>query len=176
MKSYLGCICLTWLYCVFSNVSSKYLDQRRYNRIGCIGLAFLQCAFSCASSSFLFETMHDCTGCIYLSFSHCSFPNASSKYLNQIMQNHNVCIYTNFSFVCLKIYPQILCIQGCILTPLAFVWRFSAMYFQMCFSNCLFVVEAYSHWSHLVDFSPLCVLKCVFKLAFQGDAKWHWSH
>ena len=119
--------------------------------------------------------MHACTGCIYLSFSHCSFPKASSKYLNQTIQNHNVCIYTDFSIVCLKIYPQILCMHGCILTPLASVWRFSAVYFQICLSNCLFVVEAYSHWSHLVDFSPLCVLKCVFKLAFQGDEKLHWS-
>ena len=86
MKSYIGCICLTWLHCVFSNVSSKYLDQRRYNQIVCIGFAFLHCAFSCASSGFLFDTMHTCTG--YLSFAHCSFPKASSKYLDQIMQNH----------------------------------------------------------------------------------------
>ena len=104
MKSYIGCICLTWLHCVFSNVSSKYLDQRRYNQIVCIGFAFLHCAFSCASSGFLFDTMHTCTG--YLSFAHCSFPKASSKYLDQIMQNHNVCICTNVPYFVSKDLPS----------------------------------------------------------------------
>ena len=78
-----------------------------------------------------------------------------------------------FSIVCLKIYRQIVCMEGCILTPLEFVWRFSAMYFQMCFQTALF---SWGMYLHLVDFSPLCLIKCVLQLAFYGDAKWHWLH
>ena len=82
--------------------------------------------------------------------------------------------FIQISLLCvLKIYPQILCMHGCILTPLASVWRFSAVYFQICLSNCLFVgiltLIAFSWF-----FSTMCI-KGVFKLTFQGDEKLHWS-
>ena len=59
-----------------------------------------------------------------------------------------------FPIVCLKIYPQIVCMEGCILTPLEFVWRFSAMYFQMCFQTALFSWGILT-WSR--DHIALCV-------------------
>ena len=44
--SHISCICLVFLHCAFSNVSSNCLPQKRHSRIGCICLTFLQCAFS----------------------------------------------------------------------------------------------------------------------------------
>ena len=46
MQSHIGCICLAFLHCVFSNVSSNGLYRRMHNHIGCICLSFLHCVFS----------------------------------------------------------------------------------------------------------------------------------
>ena len=98
MQSYIGCIYLTCLHCVFLNVFSMYLDQRRHNRIG---LAFPHCVFSSASSNFLFDTVNTYNGCICLSFSHCAFPNATSNFLDQ------KCKITLFAFV--KMFLSVWC-------------------------------------------------------------------
>ena len=135
MQSYIGCICLTCFHCIFLNVSSMYLDQRRHNRIGCIGLAFPRCAFSSASSGFLFDTVHTCNGCICLSFSHCVFPNASSNFLDQKCEMTLFAFVTIFTPVCLQMHPWMVCMQDCLLTL---------------------------HCLHLFNFSLLCILKCVF--------------
>ena len=63
-----GCICLTFLQCAFSNVSSNYLREKMHNHTGCICLTFLHCAFSNVSSNDLCEKMHNHTGCICLIF------------------------------------------------------------------------------------------------------------
>ena len=63
MQSHIGCICLTFLHCVFSNVSIKNLDQRRQSHIGCICLTFLQCAFLNASSKHQLKKMQSHIGC-----------------------------------------------------------------------------------------------------------------
>ena len=55
---YIGCICLTFLHCVFSNVTSMHSDQRMHSHIACICLIFLLCAFSDVSSNFLHEKTH----------------------------------------------------------------------------------------------------------------------
>ena len=57
---------LTFLYCAFSNVSSKPLHNRIQSHIGCICLTFLHCAFSNVSSNCLPDRMHSHIGCICL--------------------------------------------------------------------------------------------------------------
>ena len=50
------CMChfsLTFLHCVFSNVSSNGVHERMHNYTGCICLPFLHCAFSNVSSNYL---------------------------------------------------------------------------------------------------------------------------
>ena len=51
MHSHIGGICLTFLHCEFSNVSSGCLPENRQSHIGCIWLTFLHCAFSNVQSS-----------------------------------------------------------------------------------------------------------------------------
>ena len=93
MQSHIGSICLSFLHCVFSNVSSNGLPQRMHSRTGCIYLTFLQCVFSNVSSKRLPEWMHNHIGCICLSFLHCEFSNVSSKHLPERMQSHTGCIF-----------------------------------------------------------------------------------
>ena len=49
------CICLSFLWCEFSNVSSKHSDHNRHNDIGCTDLTFLHCVPSKVISNFLNE-------------------------------------------------------------------------------------------------------------------------
>ena len=51
-------IYLTFLHCVFSNVSSNCWYGGMKTHTGCICLAFLRCVFSNASSNCLAERMH----------------------------------------------------------------------------------------------------------------------
>ena len=78
-----GCICLIFLHCVFSNVSSNCLHQRMHSHIGCICLTFLHCVFSNVSSNRLYVRMHSHIGCICWTFLHCAFSNVSSKRLHR---------------------------------------------------------------------------------------------
>ena len=86
MQSRIGCICLAFPHCVFSNMSSNCLPERIHSHTGCICLAFLHCVFSNESSKRLPFSMHNHTGCIYLSFLHCAFSNVSSNHLPERMQ------------------------------------------------------------------------------------------
>ena len=43
---HLGCICLIFLHCAFSNVFSNCLNQRMHNHTGCICATFLRCVIS----------------------------------------------------------------------------------------------------------------------------------
>ena len=45
LHSRIGCICLTFLHCVFSNVSSNRLHKRIHSRIGCIFFIFPTAGF-----------------------------------------------------------------------------------------------------------------------------------
>ena len=120
MRNHTGCICLTFLHCAFSNVSSNglhewmhnhtgcicltfphsnCLPQRMQNHTGCICLTFLHCAFSNVSSKRLDKRMQNHTGCICLTFLHCAFSNVSSNYLREKMHNHTGCICLIFPFV-----------------------------------------------------------------------------
>ena len=75
MKSHIGCICLTFLHCGFSYVSSNGMPEQMHNHTGCICLSFPHCAFSNVPSNGLCERTHSCTDCIcsilchFLSFS-----------------------------------------------------------------------------------------------------------
>ena len=90
--SYICYICLTFRHCVFSNVSSNHLPERMHNHIGCICLSFLHCVFSNASSNCLPERMHRHTGCICFSFLRCVFSNALSMNLDQKKHSCTGCI------------------------------------------------------------------------------------
>ena len=50
-QSHIGCICLAFLHCAFSNVFSKRLHKKMQSHIGCICLNFLHFAFSNMSSN-----------------------------------------------------------------------------------------------------------------------------
>ena len=58
-------LCLTFLHCVFPNVSSNGLSGRMQSHIDYVCLTFLHCAFSNVSSICLPEGMHTHTGCNY---------------------------------------------------------------------------------------------------------------
>ena len=107
MRSYIGCICLAFLHCVFSNVSSLRLPERIYNHIGSICLAFPHCVFSNASSNYLHLRMQSCIGSICLAFLHCVLSNVSSNCLNKGMQSYigrtYVTFFQSFLYFSLKI-------------------------------------------------------------------------
>ena len=96
MQSRIDCTCLTFLHCVFSNVSSNRLPELMQSHIGCICLAFPHCAFSNVSSDYLPERMQSHTGCIYLSFLFCAFSNVSSNCLHEKRHSHIGCICLTF--------------------------------------------------------------------------------
>ena len=65
LHNHIDCICLTYLHCVFANVSS-YVGMQSHN--GCNYLTSLFCAFSNVSSNCLPENRH-----IHLAFSSVCF-------------------------------------------------------------------------------------------------------
>ena len=73
--------------------------------------------------------MHSCIGCICLAFLHCVFSNGPSKRQNKKIYNHTDCI----------------CVT---------LWIFKLLASE----------DLKFHWLHSVNFSPLCVFKCVLKL------------
>ena len=56
--SHTGCICLTFLHCGFSGVSSNGLPERMHSHIGCICLTYLHCVISCVYLDRLSDGMH----------------------------------------------------------------------------------------------------------------------
>ena len=135
MHSHIGCICSTFLHCVFSNVFSNCLPERMHNHIGYICLTFLHCAFSNVSLNCLPEWRHNHIGCIFLTFLHCVFSNVSS---NDLLEKRRNCIglqmaclrkgivtlvalVSFFSTVVFQMYPQIAWVRGCIITMVACV-------------------------------------------------------
>ena len=95
-QSYIGYICLVFLHCAFSNVSSNFLPENRQSRIGCICWTFFHCAFSNVFSKRLPENRHSHTGYICLAFLHCALPDASSNGLPEKMQSYIGCICLTF--------------------------------------------------------------------------------
>ena len=79
MQSHTGYICLTFLHCVFSNVSSNRLHEMMHNHIGCICSTLLHCVLSNVPSNSLPWRMYIHIGCIYLAWRHylCFFQRVS---------------------------------------------------------------------------------------------------
>ena len=87
-------------------------------------------------------------------------------------------------------YPQIACtrrgIVGLVRFPIPSqsgpcLSRLNLLDFSpLCVFKCLLkspaCVDAKSHWLHLFDFSPMCVFKCLLKSPAREDAKSHWLH
>ena len=94
--SCIACICLIFLHCASSNVSSNYLDQRMRSRTGCICLTFLHCVFSYVSSKNSGQSMQSHTGYICLPFLHCVYSNVFSKRLYKRMHSHIGCTCLTF--------------------------------------------------------------------------------
>ena len=93
MQSHTDCICLAFLHCAFSNVSSDRLPEKMHSHIGCI---FLHCVFSNVFSKRLHERMQSHTDCICLTSPHCALSNVSSSRLYERMHNHTGCICWTF--------------------------------------------------------------------------------
>ena len=53
---------------------------------------------------------------------------------------------------------------------------FSPLCLFKCFFKLPVQMDAKSHWLHLFVFSPLCVFKCVLKWPASEDAQSHWLH
>ena len=88
----IGCICLSFLLCGFSNVFLNHLPEWVHNHIGCICLTFPHCGFSNESSNLFFERMHSYTCCICLTFLHCGFSNEPSNCLLEKIHSYTGCI------------------------------------------------------------------------------------
>ena len=67
--------------------------------IVCICLTFLQCVFTNVSSNRQLEIMNSNINCICLVFLHCAFPNVYSKSLGQHRQSHTVCTFSGYQIV-----------------------------------------------------------------------------
>ena len=53
---------------------------------------------------------------------------------------------------------------------------FSGFWYSMCVLKLPAREDAKSHWLHLFDFSPLCILMCLLKWPAWKDAKSYWLH
>ena len=124
MQSHIDCICWTFLHCVFLNVFSNCLLEKRHSRIGCICLTFLHCASLNVSSNrlpgrrhWLFDFSQLCIFTLYLFkclvkmfawkdarshslhffyFSPVCFSNVSSNGMTERMQSHTSCSSLTF--------------------------------------------------------------------------------
>ena len=138
MHNHIDCICLTFLHCALSNVSSKCLDLKRQTHI-CFDFSllsvikcFLKELGSKQALNCLPEQMQSHIGCILLTFLHCAFSNVSSKSLDLKRQSHIGCICSNFSTVRFQMCPQIACPNICKVTSVAFFY-FSTLCVFKCF-------------------------------------------
>ena len=145
-KSHIGCICLTFLHCAFSNVSSKSLDLKRQSHIvssnclpeqmqshiGCICLTFLYCSLSNVSSKSLDLKRQSHIGCICLTFLYCLLSNVSSKSLDLNRQSHIGCICLIFSTVRFLMCPKIAYPNRCKVTSVAFFFIFLQCVLKVC--------------------------------------------
>ena len=119
-QSHTDCICLTFLHCVFLNVSSNHLHERMQNHIGCICLTFLNCAISNCST-----------------FHHCAFSNVSSNCLLEKRHSH-------IGYICLT--PLCVFIAH---TQIHFQFSFFNVFLQLKNSNWGWKVSNMGGWNVL---------------------------
>ena len=92
MHIHIGCICLAFLHCGFSYVSSNGLPERMQNHTGCMDWI----VFSYGPSKNLGQCTQSHIGCICSIFLLCVFSNVSSRHLHKRMHNHTGCICWTF--------------------------------------------------------------------------------
>ena len=125
-----GCIVALVAFFYFPHWVLKCLLEL-HSRIGCICLTFLHCGFSNVSSNCLHQRMHSDTGCICLTFLHCVFSNVSSNRLHKRIHSRIGCIFFIFPTAGFQMTLQCTRLRACIVTLVAFVCLFSTVYFQM---------------------------------------------
>ena len=81
------------LTCMIIAMMTITAHQHQQILIQCISnaLTFLHCVFSNVSSNYLPEMMHNHIGCIYLTFSHSIVSNVSSNHLSERKKSHIGC-------------------------------------------------------------------------------------
>ena len=135
MQSYIGCICLAFLQCAFSNVSSNGLPEKMQSNTCCICSTFRRCALPNESSTCLYEKIHSCIACICLIFFTVRF----------------------------QMCPQLVCPRKYMKSHLMYLFDYSPLCVITCLLNMSAREDAKLHWLHLFSFSPQCVFKCVLK-------------
>ena len=93
MHNHIGCICVTFLHCALSNVSSNGLLARMQSHIGHIYSTFIPlCVFKCVLK---LPVINDAKShwLHFFYFFHCEFSNVSSNGLPEKMHSHIGCIY-----------------------------------------------------------------------------------
>ena len=96
MHCRIGCICMTFSQCDFSNVFSNCSSDQMHSRIGCICMTFIQCEFSNVFSNCLPEQIHCRIGRICTTFLQSEFSNVFSNYLSEQMRSRIVCIWKTY--------------------------------------------------------------------------------
>ena len=161
MQSHTGCICLTFLHCVYSNVFSNRLPVKMQSYIGCICLTFIHSVFSNVSSNCLPEKKHNYTGCTCLTFLQCVF-----KCILKLTPRP---IFLMDSFL---VSPQITfrCELKSALNPSRFDVTIKTFFFSMCCLNVecqfrfapeCFVTDITGRLNFCVD-SPVVVIQSIF--------------
>ena len=136
MQSHIGCICLTFLRRVFSNVSSNCLPEKMQSHIGHIYSTFLHCAFSNVSSNCLPVMMHSHTGCICLTL--WTFQSFSSWFLhlNPLNKSHD---FQEFGPLLLCV---VLCPNGCFKLRKFYDWLLVSINYKHTFTFFIHYWEA----------------------------------
>ena len=112
-----GCICLVFLHCAFSNVSSNRLPEKMHSRIGCIHMTYISVRFQIWRSKvalvafvWLFSTV-----CFQMS------PQIAC------LGRSKVTLVAFLSIVHFQKYTWNVCFSGEIVALMAFVWFLSAI-------------------------------------------------
>ena len=164
-----GCICLTYLHCVFSNESSNRLYKKMHCHKGCIFyfcplrvfnvfwncllekkqshtdwicLNFLHCVFSNESSNCMFGKMHSYTNCICSTFLHCCIFKWAFKSHIWEDASHTGCIH----WICIH---SLHCHTGC---------------FCLTFSYCAFSNDSSKHLFDNMHSHTSCIFLLLFLL------------
>ena len=150
-----------------------------HSRIGCICLTFLRCVLSNESLNCLLEWMHSYTGYICWAFLHCGFSNVSSKHLQKRRRSHIGCNCLTYPFLCVSQNVLSNCLP----------WRMNSqigctcLVFLQCVFKCVLKLPAWAnarfnviHSLHWFAFSPVCLVKCLFKAPGSEHANLHWLH
>ena len=102
-----------------------------HSHTGCI-MTSSHCVSSNVSSNHLLLTMQSDIGCICKTFLHCVFSNESLNGLPEKMHNHTpIAFVWLFPIVYFQMRSQVACLRWCKVTLVAFVWLFPTVYSQL---------------------------------------------